>query len=524
MFSEVTFPLHLGGGGKSSHLLAAELARRGHTVDVLSLSSEGPRRERLEGVEVHRVAPLDELSTPADELEAATARHLLAYVERELDLAGVDLVHDSGAFISEFFLLAYELRRRYGLPQVVHYRYLVLRHQAICHPQSPLAPLSAECFELEAQPETSQCFPARYADLVIAPSAADARFVAEAFAVPAPRLAVLPDPVDLDLHSSAAPWRREEWAPAAASLVLFGGRLDSDLKGPDLVLEAFRRIRTERDDVGLVLLAEDESVVEAFRRELGPAMISLGWIRDPRRLAGVFRAVDLVVVASRYESFGLMCAEALAAGTPVATTPVGAAEEMIDHGRNGWLLSRNGPRAWPEELAAAILEMASDPRRARRMGLEGRRYAERHLATERVVDRLEQLYGRLLDRRGRRTGLWLPEPGRESRERYLAVLEELAGPAVRAAGERRLGDSRAFSDDRCAACSRRRIGEDAGRLKRLGASGPDGEGGEWTGEVVRAVEAACPLSLVQKDSVRRLQREQHGDLGWRDRPDWWVRR
>jgi glycosyltransferase involved in cell wall biosynthesis len=56
-----------------------------------------------------------------------------------------------------------------------------------------------------------------------------------------------------------------------------------------------------------------------------------------REMPDRYARADTVVVASRYESFGLVVLEALACGIPVASTEVGVAPEVIRPGVNGYL-------------------------------------------------------------------------------------------------------------------------------------------------------------------------------------------
>ncbi|MEZ5092671.1 glycosyltransferase family 4 protein [Nocardioides sp.] len=80
----------------------------------------------------------------------------------------------------------------------------------------------------------------------------------------------------------------------------------------------------------------------------------------PRRaMTGEYAAADLVVVPSRHESYGMVAAEALAAGVPVVASDVGGLREALSTGPDACLFV---PPDEPEALAAALCAWLTDPR------------------------------------------------------------------------------------------------------------------------------------------------------------------
>jgi glycosyltransferase involved in cell wall biosynthesis len=125
--------------------------------------------------------------------------------------------------------------------------------------------------------------------------------------------------------------------------------------GIDRLLRALSLL--DRDDVTLVV-AGSGSLSGALPRlaaELGLAerVLFVGRVADDSRLADWYRAADLFVLpTTAYEGFGMATVEALASGTPVVGTAVGATPEV---------LAPLDPRlvaasADPEPLAAAITD------------------------------------------------------------------------------------------------------------------------------------------------------------------------
>jgi glycosyltransferase involved in cell wall biosynthesis len=127
------------------------------------------------------------------------------------------------------------------------------------------------------------------------------------------------------------------------------------------------------------------------RLGLGDRFLHLGQRDDvPRLLSGW----DVFTLASHYEGFPVSVMEALAAGLPLVVTDVGGIAAAVTDGVNGRLV-RPGR---PDELAAALLDVARDADARARMGVaaytEGRRYDIR-----RAAGRIEQVYLDLVEAR-----------------------------------------------------------------------------------------------------------------------------
>ena len=139
-------------------------------------------------------------------------------------------------------------------------------------------------------------------------------------------------------------------APDAAPVIGALGRLHT-IKGYDLLLHAVAALR----DLGIdfrLRLAGDGPELQALRQlrgELGLAdrVEFCGWVSRPDEfMAGL----DLFVVPSRYEAFGLVLVEAMAAGVPVVASDINGPADILKAGRFGRLSRSEDVGA----LAAAI--------------------------------------------------------------------------------------------------------------------------------------------------------------------------
>jgi UDP-glucose:(heptosyl)LPS alpha-1,3-glucosyltransferase len=84
----------------------------------------------------------------------------------------------------------------------------------------------------------------------------------------------------------------------------------------------------------------------ARTRDVGDRLHFAGARGDP---APFYAGADAFVLPSAYEAFPLVLLEAAAAGLPLVVTPVNGARELVEDGRNGWLIRRS-PEAVAERL------------------------------------------------------------------------------------------------------------------------------------------------------------------------------
>jgi glycosyltransferase involved in cell wall biosynthesis len=108
----------------------------------------------------------------------------------------------------------------------------------------------------------------------------------------------------------------------------------------------------------------------------------------------VMADLDVFVLPSLWEGFGLVLVEAMAAGRPVVASAVGPISEIVVDGVTGLLV----PPGDPDALAEAIVRLLQDPELAAALGRAGRARVERELRVDTMVTRTEALYDELLGR------------------------------------------------------------------------------------------------------------------------------
>lgn len=134
---------------------------------------------------------------------------------------------------------------------------------------------------------------------------------------------------------------------------------------------------------------------ERYYRELadslgvGKAVHWLGVVRD---IEIVYEMADAFLLPTSYETFSLVTFEAAASGLAVLATPVSGVRELIQDGRNGFLITQE-----PREIAARLEQLAADPALRIRLGLAARESVLK-FTWEAMVEKHRALYERLVAR------------------------------------------------------------------------------------------------------------------------------
>jgi glycosyltransferase involved in cell wall biosynthesis len=240
---------------------------------------------------------------------------------------------------------------------------------------------------------------------------ANSRYTARSMLASAPSAAmeVVYNPVDLERFDPARIER--EWArrrvreiagEAARGDLLLGvvGQI-SPWKGQDTAIEALRLLVDEGIDAHLLLIGsakfvsratrfDNESYVARLRARIAQAGLEhrVSWLGEREDAPELMRALDVLLLPSREEPFGRSLIEAMALGVPVLATNLGGPPEIIEDGREGYLLPPLEPDAW----AGAIRAIAETPALGLEMGRAGRRRVEQAFTVERHVGAILAAY------------------------------------------------------------------------------------------------------------------------------------
>jgi glycosyltransferase involved in cell wall biosynthesis len=156
--------------------------------------------------------------------------------------------------------------------------------------------------------------------------------------------------------------------------VVFLGRLEVAQKGLDLLLEAFAAV-ADRLPGDLVVAGDGPDLAavrsRAARLGVGHRVRLVGRVEGAEKLQLLASAL-LVAMPSRFETFGMVAAEAAACGTPVVAFAIPSLREVVTP-ETGVLV----PAFDVAAFAAALAGLAADPDRIERLGADGRERARR---------------------------------------------------------------------------------------------------------------------------------------------------
>ena len=209
--------------------------------------------------------------------------------------------------------------------------------------------------------------------------------------LPAERFDSLPD---------AAEVRTSLGLGGTSTVVGTVGRL-AEQKRHDILIDAVAHASRHVPDLKLVIVGDGELSVETRRRaeqRFPGGVIFTGHREDVIRLVSAF---DVFAMSSDFEGLPFALMEAMALGRAIVTTDVQGAGEAIRDGREGLVV----PRRDADQLAAAIVALARNKALAEALGRAAR---ERYLAeftADRMIERTEAVYRKLLAARGRQLGL-----------------------------------------------------------------------------------------------------------------------
>jgi glycosyltransferase involved in cell wall biosynthesis len=211
-----------------------------------------------------------------------------------------------------------------------------------------------------------------------------------------PTWTAIPNFVDTERFApgDGSQMRRELKIPADAVVVLTSAAIKRHHKRVDYLLREFALLRERRPELPLWLVvaggweSQTDELIAEGQRVLGDRVRFL--VRFPRqRMAELYRAADLFVLASLKEMMPIALLEATASGLPCVVNVHPVMEWMVGPGGRSRDLSREGA------LAGALIELALDAQLRRALGGLAREHCVANFGRDAVLDQILDYYRRV---------------------------------------------------------------------------------------------------------------------------------
>ncbi len=410
MLSVHTCPLAaLGGketGGMNVYVreLTRELARRGHRVDIFTRSQNA----EIPHIEVDGLGPgADVFHIPAGPEAPYDKRRLFNYLPEfvkgvrefaENERIQYDVYH-SHYWLSGW--VARELQKYQPAPIVQMFHTLGELKNAAARTEADR--------EIERRVDVEHEI-MHYADRLVAATPRDAQQMVDLYGASENKIKIIPPGVDLNLFHPISALEARDFIemPYDHHSILFVGRIDP-IKGLDVWFKAIELIVEQdpelREKLCVCLVGGDldEEIppdtelgrLQTLKDELGIGdVVTFLGRRSQQCLPYYYSAADIVVMPSRYESFGMVALEAMACGTPVVASDVGGLSFVVRDGETGYLVPEGNPYA----LADCVGYLIHHPELRSYLGKRGIEVA-RQYAWPRIADEIEKLYETVIDKK-----------------------------------------------------------------------------------------------------------------------------
>lgn len=371
-------------GGMSIYVreLASEMAQLGHTVDIFTCAERNGHETVIQLDEnvrlIHFPIPKETLSIKQDLFPLLP--NIFSILKRftEKEKLRYNIVH------SHYWLsgcLGTMIEGKWQIPHVTMFHTLGLMKIST---DSGKQMAKQRVFQEKKLVLQSQ--------RIIAPTQQEKKNLIDFYHASPDKIDIIPGGVNLDLFQIDS--QKDALKDININLdgprLLFVGRFAVE-KGITLLLEAMHLLHN-KISLQLIIIGGD-GYQDSSQRDLADQAKQLHIDKqvhfvgrvDHQKLPLYYNAVDLVVMPSLYESFGLVCLEALACGTPVVSTKVGIMPDILDGKTNGTTIAETTPHSLATAIENIFPDKKSTAFNPQQVRQTVEKYSWQHVATETLL-------------------------------------------------------------------------------------------------------------------------------------------
>lgn len=207
------------------------------------------------------------------------------------------------------------------------------------------------------------------------------------------KLQVIYNGIDLEEIEKTTPMSRAQLGiPEDAFVVGMVGRL-SKQKAPDTFVKSAKLIKEKIPNAFFLMVGDGElrDQVESLinQYDLGSSFLITGWVDNP---TAYMKIMDVGMLLSRWEGFGLVLPEYMACGVPIVATNVDAIPNILTNGVNGMLVDKDDYH----KAADAVDKLFKQPDLRSSLVKTESNIVKNKFDGKRVAQNSEQLYKELI--------------------------------------------------------------------------------------------------------------------------------
>ncbi len=296
------FPPDIGGIEAHVYHLSKEMAKKGHTVTVVTTKTNGaPGSDSFDGVKVIRYW--------AFSLPIFSSVRFIPFLPLRLAFMDADIYHSHGYGSTQPFftsLAAFITRRPFIFT---------------IHGYPKLKGLGG-VFKWLYTNVPARVF-LRIARKAI--TVTDATMPDIAGEIPKEKIVTIPNGVDFSRFAPRTPL-----SSLKTDTIAYIGRFDA-YKGIETLIRAFAIVKKKRPGSKLKLIGKDEGIADSLKRLASGLKVEIEISgAKPEEMPKIYDSLSAVVLPSKYEGLSLVLLEAIASGRPMLSTPVGAAPKLFE--------------------------------------------------------------------------------------------------------------------------------------------------------------------------------------------------
>lgn len=231
------------------------------------------------------------------------------------------------------------------------------------------------------------------ADLIIACSNTTKNHLINYFGTNSDKISVIYNFIDPQLIENSLDTKETIKIEGMKGRLIIGfiGRFDKEEKGIDILLKSFVKIFERNNDVALFFIGsgKDENILSKYKKKYE---LPIHIVNSQSNVYKYLNEIDILVLPSRIEPFGIVIIEAGYMKKPVIASNVDGIPEIIDDGINGLLFT-------PEdhvELSNKIISLINDKDKAKKLAERLHQKVINNFTAEKIIPQYDDLYKSVL--------------------------------------------------------------------------------------------------------------------------------